>query len=47
VAREHFDDASLASLVQIVALINAFNRINVTTGRSAEDYVAHRQRRST
>jgi AhpD family alkylhydroperoxidase len=45
-AREHFDDASLASLVQIVALINAFNRINVTTGRSAEDYVAHRKRRS-
>jgi AhpD family alkylhydroperoxidase len=40
-AREEFDDASLAALIQIVALINAFNRINVTTGRTAEDYLAY------
>jgi AhpD family alkylhydroperoxidase len=39
-ARRHFDDASLAALLEVVALINAFNRINVTTGRTAEDYVA-------
>jgi AhpD family alkylhydroperoxidase len=43
-ARENFDDESLAALLQIVALINAFNRINVTTGRSAEDYVPANQR---
>src|SRR5947209_1270361 len=34
-ARGAFDDGELAALVQLVAAINAFNRINVTTGRSA------------
>jgi AhpD family alkylhydroperoxidase len=43
-AREQFDDAALANLVQIVALINSFNRINVTIGRSAEDYLAFAHR---
>jgi alkylhydroperoxidase family enzyme len=37
-ARESFDDATLTALVEVVALINAFNRINVTTERTAEDY---------
>ncbi len=40
-AREQFDDGALASLVQLVALINAWNRINVATGRTAEDYEAY------
>lgn len=44
-AREHFDDASLACLVEVIALINAFNRINVATARTAEDYVAYASRR--
>ena len=43
-AREHFDDESLASLVEVIALINAFNRINVATERTAEDYVAYARR---
>jgi AhpD family alkylhydroperoxidase len=46
VAREHFDDPELAALVQVIAIINAFNRINVTTGRTAEDYVAYARRRA-
>lgn len=33
-----FDDAELAALIQVVAIINAFNRINVATERSAQDY---------
>jgi AhpD family alkylhydroperoxidase len=37
-AAKCFDDAELASLVQIVAIINAFNRINVATERTAQDY---------
>lgn len=37
-ADEAFDEAELAALVQVVALINAFNRINVTTERTAQDY---------
>ncbi len=45
-AREQFDDATLASLVQLVALINAFNRINVTTGRTAEDYEAFARKKA-
>lgn len=44
-AREQFDDAALAALVETVALINAFNRLNVTTERSAEDYLAFKSRR--
>ena len=45
-ARAQFDDASLAALVQIVALINAFNRINIATERTAEEYGAYRRRRA-
>ena len=45
-AREQFDDADLTTLLQVIALINAFNRINVTTERSAEDYVEYKQRRA-
>ena len=44
-AREQFDDATLAALIQLIALINAFNRLNVTTERSAEDYLAYKRRR--
>jgi AhpD family alkylhydroperoxidase len=44
-ATGQFDEPALAALVQIVALINAFNRINVTTGRSAEAYLEFARRR--
>lgn len=37
-ARQCFDDDALAALIQVVALINAFNRINVVGERTAEDY---------
>lgn len=37
-AQKCFDDDTLAALVQVVALINAFNRINVASERTAEDY---------
>lgn len=37
-ARDHFDDSSLAALLQVVAMINAFNQLNVATERTAEDY---------
>ena len=42
-AGQAFDDAALAALVQVIALINAFNRINVATERSAEDYYRYRR----
>jgi alkylhydroperoxidase family enzyme len=42
-ARAAFEDRELACLVQLVAAINAFNRINVATGRSAADYAQYRQ----
>ncbi|HEY1740460.1 MAG TPA: carboxymuconolactone decarboxylase family protein, partial [Acidimicrobiia bacterium] len=45
-AREQFDDGALTTLLQVIALINAFNRINVTTERSAEDYVEFKRRRT-
>jgi AhpD family alkylhydroperoxidase len=45
-ARASFDDAELAALVQVVALINAFNRINVSTRRTAQDYQTYKQRQS-
>lgn len=45
-AREQFDDAELTALLQVIAMINAFNRINVTTERSAEDYVEYKRRRA-
>lgn len=35
VAAKHFSEAQLASLVLHIALINAFNRINATTGQIA------------
>ena len=41
-ARDHFDDSSLAALVQVIAVINAFNRINIATERSADEYAAYR-----
>jgi AhpD family alkylhydroperoxidase len=37
-----FADEELAALVQVIAIINAFNRINVATGRTAEAYRAMR-----
>lgn len=46
-AREQFDDASLACLVELIALINAFNRISIATERTAEDYLAYAERRRT
>jgi AhpD family alkylhydroperoxidase len=45
-ARQCFDDATLAAVIQVVALINAFNRINVTTERTAEDYYRFATKRS-
>src|SRR4051812_15760954 len=41
-ARAEFSDSELAALVQVAAAINAFNRINVATGRSAADYAQYR-----
>lgn len=41
-ARAALDDRELATLVQLVAAINAFNRINVATGRSATEYAQYR-----
>ncbi len=46
-ARAALDDRELATLVQVVAAINAFNRINVTTGRSAADYQQYRRKATT
>lgn len=45
-AQKCFDDDTLAALVQVVALINAFNRINVATERTAEDYYRTAKTRS-
>lgn len=36
-----FDEAELASLVQVIAIINAFNRINVATERGANFYAEY------
>lgn len=44
-ARGQFDDGALTTLLQVIALINAFNRINVAIERSAEDYVAFKRSR--
>lgn len=46
-ARACFDDETLAALIQMVAIINAFNRINVTTERTAEDYARYAQARAS
>jgi AhpD family alkylhydroperoxidase len=37
-AAKHFDDEQLGALVSLVALINAYNRINVITRQPAGDY---------
>jgi AhpD family alkylhydroperoxidase len=37
-AAKHFDDDQLAALVSQIAVINAFNRLNVITQRPAGDY---------
>lgn len=42
-----FDEAELAALVQVVAIINTFNRLNVATERTAQDYAAYAARAST
>jgi alkylhydroperoxidase family enzyme len=44
-ARDCFDDEELACLLEVVALINTFNRLNVTSQRSAEDYLTYARRR--
>lgn len=40
-AAAQFDEAELASLVQVIAIINAFNRINVATERGANHYAEY------
>lgn len=40
-----FDEAELASLVQVVAIINAFNRINVATERGSNHYLEYASQR--
>ena len=37
-AAEHYDEDQLAALVSIIALINAFNRVNVIVQQPASDY---------
>ncbi|RFU83232.1 carboxymuconolactone decarboxylase family protein [Streptomyces triticagri] len=37
-AAKHYDEVQLADLVAVVALINAFNRLNVMTCQPAGDY---------
>jgi AhpD family alkylhydroperoxidase len=37
-AAEHYDTEQLAALVSLIALINAFNRLNVITQQPAGDY---------
>ncbi|GAA1358324.1 carboxymuconolactone decarboxylase family protein [Streptomyces beijiangensis] len=37
-AAKHFDEEELVSLVCVIALINAFNRLNVITRQPAGDY---------
>ncbi|MEU3606547.1 carboxymuconolactone decarboxylase family protein [Streptomyces sp. NPDC035033] len=38
-AAKHYDEEQLAALVSLIALINAFNRLNVMTQQPAGDYV--------
>ncbi|MFH8729450.1 carboxymuconolactone decarboxylase family protein [Streptomyces termitum] len=38
-AARHYDEEQLAALVSLIALINAFNRLNVMTRQPAGDYV--------
>jgi AhpD family alkylhydroperoxidase len=37
-AAKHYDDDQLAALVCLIALINAYNRMNVITAQAAGDY---------
>jgi AhpD family alkylhydroperoxidase len=37
-AAKHYDDEQLAALVSLIALINAYNRLNVITRQPAGDY---------
>ncbi|ROQ80555.1 Carboxymuconolactone decarboxylase family protein [Streptomyces sp. ADI92-24] len=37
-AAKHYDDDQLAALVLVIAVINAFNRLNVITQQPAGDY---------
>ncbi len=37
-AAKHHDDEQLATLVSLIALINAYNRVNVITRQPAGDY---------
>ena len=37
-AAKHYDEDQLAALVGLIALINAYNRINVITQQPAGDY---------
>ena len=37
-AAKHFDEDQLAALVSLIALINAYNRLNVITRQPAGDY---------
>ena len=37
-ARKHFDDEQLAALIAAIAVINAWNRLNVITGTPAGSY---------
>ena len=37
-AAKHYDDDQLGALVSLIALINAYNRVNVITGAPGGDY---------
>jgi alkylhydroperoxidase family enzyme len=37
-AAKHFDEDQLAALVSVIAVINAFNRMNVIVQQPAGDY---------
>lgn len=39
-AAKHYDEEQLLALVSLIAVINAFNRLNVMTQQPAGDYVA-------
>jgi len=38
-AAKHYDEEQLLALVSLIAVINAFNRLNVLTQQPAGDYV--------
>ena len=38
-AAKHYDEEQLLALVSLIAVINAFNRLNVMTQQPAGDYV--------